>query len=384
MDPPIQLVLTAPNEAISPMMVRLPMLQVLIGRELKRLQKNPSALLMLGLLSAIALLMATSKPVQEAGPPKAKGFWIYYDKETPWLAHLKEHPLNDPPVHVLSQDQIQNVDARGRPVFAPGHCGIAVKHQVKDGQETAVIVAQFFGKSPDILYPFWNWFWPEVAKFQTPELNILPFNVPMAGRAPSLEETPLSELVKTELVGTLLLLIVMFFTCCHLQVSFTSQDRERGTLTALVLSPARLSEIMLSKYIFHLTLSLLGCVAVIAIMQPASLLSPVLWIVVVLTSIGLMSVGTCIATLTKTQAAAALLALCYMLAGSLLFYLSTKFSGFMLIRRAAFENYSFLLLYHALKGPLSLGQASGLVTMSGLVVVWIGLARTTFYRYGWR
>ena len=361
------------------------MLKTLLGREIRRLKKNPSALLMLGLLSAVALLMATSKPLQEQGPPKAKGFWLYYDKETPWIAHLKEHPLTDPPVHVISIDQIQNVDRRGRPRFEPAHCGIEVRHQTKDGVETAFLIAQFFGKSPDILYPFWNWFWPEVAKFQSPDLSLVPINVPMgAGRVRSLEETPLSELVKTELIGTLLLLVVMFFTCCHLQVSFTSQDRERGTLLALVLSPAKISEIMLAKYIFHLSLSLFGCVAVVAIMQPASLLSPVLWIVVLLTSIGLMSVGTCIATLTKTQAAAALLALCYMLAGSLLFYLSSQFSGFMLIRKAAFENYSFLLLYHTLKGPLSVWQASGLTTMAGLVVVWIAIARTTFYRYGWR
>ena len=134
----------------------------------------------------------------------------------------------------------------------------------------------------------------------------------------------MGDLVKTEVIGTTLLLMVQFFACCHLLVSFTAEDRERKTLNALALSPAGLAEIMLSKAAFHLCLSLAGSALITVIISPAALTRPVLWVTIFITSVAMMSVGTCIATLARNQAAAGMLALCYMMAGAILFFLSTK------------------------------------------------------------
>lgn len=368
-------------------MIRLSMLKILLGREFMRLKKNPSALLLLGMLAAVALLMATSRPVEKPQKPVADNFWLIYDRETAWIHFLGKNRPEHPSIKMLSRQRIANPDPNGRIALPPGDCGLEIKHE-NVGEEVRVkMTGLYFGPSSDIMDPLMNWFWPKVVEFQDANVKFDYMPQMMGGRRPkTMDETSLSELVKAEVIGTVLLLIVQFFTCCHLLVSFTSQDRERGTLTALVLSPARMSEILVARFIFHLALSMVGSVAVIAILQPAALARPVLWATLFLTSIGLMSVGTCIATLAKTQSSAALLGLCYMLGGAVLFYLSTKFIAFGLLKKVAFESYSFLLIYQTLKTPLGFEQAAflGLGWLIGIVVVWVYIARTTFYRFGWR
>jgi len=240
-----------------------------------------------------------------------------------------------------------------------------------------------------VLDPFWEWFWPTITTYHAGGLRFEQMSEPLgpqaaSRRAASLEETSVADLVTSELVGTILLLIVQFFACCHLLVSFTAQDRERWTLSALVLSPAKTSEILLAKFIFHLAISVGGCVAIVAILKPIVLTQPLLWLTIFLTSVGLMCVGTCIATLTRTQASAALLALCYMLAGTVLFYLSTRFTAFRLLKQLAFESYTFPLLYATMKQPVSIFQVPALLPMLGIVAVWLVAARDCFYRFGWR
>ncbi len=365
-------------------MIRFSMLKILLGRELHRLRKNPSAVMLLGMLTAVALLMATSRPVSKSGPLKANKFWVVYDRETELIQPLETHRPDDISIKMLSRERMGNATANGRYAFPAGDCGIELKH-VAEGQVVKVqVIGHYFGPSPDILSPFWNWFWPSVVQFQDENVKFEPSTQSIGRSKKSLEETPISEMLKPEMLGTVMVLIAQFFTCCHLLVSFTSQDRERGTLTALVLSPARMSEILVARFAFHLMLSLAGSFAVVAILQPAALLQPLLWIVILLSSIGLMSVGTCIASLARTQASAGLLALCYMLVGSVLFYLSEQLSGFKPLRLAAFENYSFLLLFQTLRRPIGIMEASGLGTMLAIVAVWVAVARTTFYRYGWR
>lgn len=50
-------------------MIRLNMVLILLAREFRRVRKNPMALIFLGLLGAIAVLVAVSAPTRE-GPPR--------------------------------------------------------------------------------------------------------------------------------------------------------------------------------------------------------------------------------------------------------------------------------------------------------------------------
>ncbi len=327
-------------------MIRSRIVKILFGREFRRLRKNPSALMLIGLLSAVALLMATSRPVSkdssqpDAASQAACDVWLIYETRSEWLDYLAANLPNTPAVRIVHRDRVPIENGGWKLPPGDGAVEVLYSDDVYGEQRTnrgsvfgkVMLNGKYPGKDPATLDPFWNWFWSTLTEYHTQGLRFEQSTEPLktqAANAPaSLEETSVADLVTNELIATMLLLIVMFFACCHLLVSFTAQDRERGTLSALVLSPANTSEILLAKFLFHLLISLGGCLAIVAILKPIVLTQPVLWLVILLTSIGLMCVGTCIATLTKTQASAALLALCYMLGGTVLFYLSTKFTAF--------------------------------------------------------
>lgn len=382
-------------------MIRSRIVKILINREFRRLWKNPSALMLIGLLSAVALLMATSRPVADSdktqsGTGKSSSttanVWLIYDQRSEWLDYLSGHLPESPAIRIVHRERVPVVNNQ---LKIPQNDAV-VEVLYGDERQTShgvafgkiILNGRYPGNDPATLDPFWDWFWPTITMYRTQglrfEQSIEPLN-PHTTRSPtSLEDTSVADLVTNELIATMLLLIVQFFACCHLLVSFTAQDRERGTLSALVLSPANTSEILLAKFIFHLLISIAGCTAIVAILKPIVLMQPVLWLVILLSSIGLMCVGTCIATLTKSQASAALLALCYMLGGTVLFYLSTKFTAFGIIKQLSFENYTFPLIYSTMQRPVSIFQATGLGSMLVIVSVWIAIARTCFYRYGWR
>ena len=365
-------------------MIRPDMLLVLFNREFRRVRKNPMALIFLGLLSAIALLVALSAPTQPKAPPLI--VYVLYDKHAEWLDDLTNSLPDKPEVHIVPRDRVMEVD--GRPQLEDGHSLVEVLNS--DPSQPIGIRGHYIGKDSSAMQPFWNWFWPAVAEYQSGhQVTFQHKLVPMRSRASvramlSLEDTSVADLVKKELIGSVMLLIVMFFSCCHLLVSFTAQDRERGTLTALALSPARTSEIMCAKFAFHMLMSVVGSVAITGILVPAALARPVFWVALVLTSLGLMCVATCMTAIVKTQSSAALLVLSYMLGGSMLFYLATQFSVFALIKRLSFESYSFPLIYLSLKNPIPLMYAPGVATMFMIVGAWLFVARHCFYRFGWR
>jgi hypothetical protein len=373
-------------------MIRWEMIRVLLDREVRRLQKNPSALMLIGLLTAVAVLLATSKPVDEQGgggssasaPPAP--VILVYEERTEWVDYLLRNLPESPEVTAIPVDQVRK--SQGHFQIPQGYALVEVQRSQRQDWNGYQITGHYTGASATTLKPFYDWFWPTLTFYHSqPDLfeqQDVPLN-PAAAQMKSLQETSVAELVQTELIGTMLVLVVQFFTCCHLLVSFTSQDRERGTLMALVLSPAKMSEILVAKFLFHLVLSVLGSVLIISILQPAALVRPLFWLVLLTTSVGLMCVGTCISTLTKTQSAAGLLALCYMLAGALLFYLASRFTAFAFLKKLAFESYSFPLLYGTLKaniGVMSVTKSLG--NMAAIVAFWMLFARHSFYRYGWR
>lgn len=373
-------------------MIRWEIIRVLLDREIRRLRKNPSALMLIGLLTSIAVLMATSRPVSESKGSSVKAaaapapVILVYEERTEWLGYLLQNLPESPEITPVPADQVRR--SNGHFQIPNGYALVEIRKGDREDVNEFRVIGHYTGSSVSTLKPFYDWFWPVLTFYHSQPDLFEQYDVPLnsaASQIKSLQETSVAELVQTELIGTMLLLIVQFFTCCHLLVSFTSQDRERGTLMALVLSPATLAEILISKALFHLSLSVMGSVLIVSILQPAALLRPLFWLVILTTSVGLMCVGTSISTLTKSQSAAGLLALCYMLAGALLFYLASQFTAFAFLKKLTFESYSFPLLYGTLKthiGVLSVTKSLG--SMMAIVAAWILFARHSFYRYGWR
>ena len=386
------------------MMPRFDKLQVLIGREGLRLLKNPSALLVLGLLVAFSLLLALSRNDKK----HAMSCWIVYPDALAtsgpgggpdlFIEKLTALAKQNDAIRVLPLREVPV--KREQPVYPPFTCAIELLALPGDrlpGDVSAGdaspgqlnVAYHFSGGKSDVLEPFLRWFWP-IAMDQFAQVQVIE-TAPKVRRQVSsaalmmerLQSGSLKDLMNEDLAAAVLLLVIQFVTCCQLIVSFTSQDRERGTLTALALSPITMSELLQAKILFHLMLSAIGCGTVIAVLKPAALAHGSLWATLLLTSLGFCSVGMVIASLTKTQNSASLLALCYMLVGAVVFYLATKFSGFGGVKSLAFENYSFGLVYVSLQRPIPLLRALDLPPMLALVTGWLASATFLFRTRGW-
>ncbi len=382
------------------MIPRPRMLAILVGREARRLRKNPSALLLLGLLTAIAVLLSLSRP----GPKPQMNCWVVYSEASPWTDLLRQRAANNPRIRVVSMAEVKSLS--GFRVYPPHDCVIELVGQVsnlpappepdQNGQienlpHDQKINLRFLypGNDPNVIAPYLQWFWPATAEHFGSTAPFAATTLPITGTScgavmERLKQSSITELMTEEFIATILLIIVLFVTCCHLQVSFTSQDRERGTLTALVLTPASTTELLLSRYIFHLSLGWTACAVIIGILRPVAFAHPLFWVTTALASIGLVSVGTVMAALARTQAAAGVLSLCYMLFGGVIFYLATKFSAFGSLKDASFESYSLPLLFLSLKQNLPLEKAPGLINLAGLVAAWTVAASWLFRQRGWR
>jgi len=360
------------------MIVRPRFLKILFNREVLRLRKNPSALLLIGLLTAISLLLSLSRPA----PKPPINCWVAYSQESPWIEQLRRTAQRNKLIHIVAMSDVKSVsDWR---VYPPTDCAIEIL-----SEEKLAVRFLYPGNDPNVLSPFLQWFWPTTVEHfgSTPPVTQQTLPVTGSSRGAVVErrkQSSLTDLMNEEFVATILLIIVLFVTCCHLQVSFTSQDRERGTLMALALSPASPTELLVSRYLFHLALALSSSAAIIGILRPTAFGHLSMWLTIILASSGMVGVGTVIASLSRTQSAAGVLSLCYMLVGGIVFYLSTKFSAFATLKEASFESHCFPLLFLSLKQNLPLERAPGLLKLAGLVGCWTVLSTWLFQQRGWR
>ncbi|RLS35732.1 MAG: hypothetical protein DWH78_09825 [Planctomycetota bacterium] len=364
------------------------MIRILLLRECRRLWKNPSAVMLVGLLIAISLLVATGG----AEPKSEMQCWVVYWQDSDWIEQLKMRRPEREEIHIEPASRFPRTGEHL--VYPKNSCAIEIRPSGVDSDAEAAsvrITYRYPGKDPNVLMPYLCWFWPASIHYfgdAPPFLQqTLPIGVPLRRAVTPLEnlqDSSVADLVTTEIAATALLFVVQFFTCCHLLVSLTSQDRERGTLTALALTPVSIAEILTARCLFHLTISMGASSAVLAILQPSALVQPLLWIVLVLTSLGMMAIGTTIATLSRTQTTAGLLTLSYMLGVGVVFYLSTQFPAFDWVKLGMLERYSLPLVYLNLKLPLSITRAPGLIPLLLLSMTWLTVAALLFRRFGWR
>lgn len=367
-------------------MARKRIVKILLFREIKRLQKSPSALAMLGLLTAVAFLMAIGRPDAEAKEVAAEDMGtvvVIVDRYTDEVQYVQKQIPEDQDVRFELRERLINKNGR---LVGPRMWHIVEWRNHGRSDRTAIEV-QFVGETYAAIQPFLDWFHPalhQLNKGQPWMEHSVVKRYTEDWSSQGVRNASIGDLMKTEVLGTTLLLMVQFFTCCHLLVSFTAQDREQRTLSALALTTASLSEIMIAKAIFHLTLSVIGSTSIVLILQAVLIWNPVFWITLVLGSVSTMCVGTCIATLAKNQSAAGMLALCYMMAGAILFFLASKLAVFAACKALTVECYSFLLLLFAFKHPEMVIFLRALIPMILLTAAWIYIAKTCFFRFGWK
>ena len=365
------------------MIFRCRMVGILFIKELKRIGRARSAVLLLLLLISAAVLMTLGWPDTQN---QRTACWVVYERQSELIRQLQSEPPGEFSVRFIPRRDLSQWV--GQYYFPDDTYAIELGLEIRGRSDRQTIRFHHPVGQKEALIPIMQWFWraTHAISEDTPD-----YRIELASLEPGPARTEMSHLVQgslssgvtTEKIGTMLLLGMQFFVCCHLLVSFASQDRERGTQRAIALSPAGPFEILAARYLAHLLLSLTSCAAVMAVLRAEVLLNPVWWLTISVTSLGWMAVGTVMVSLARTQAAASMLTLSYMVGGSILFFFATWFVAFWRVQHACFEYYSIALLHGSIAGAASLLSAP-VATLCLIVLAWLIIANLLFRRIGWQ
>jgi hypothetical protein len=377
--------------------MRWHILRTLLHKEALRHLANRGGLALVLLLVVASLLLSLFGGDQQAPgfAPGVRLCYVDYWQDGPLIDHLRENvpealdgKVRFRPLEAVPTDSggviiyPQNTGAiQLRPL--PGGTGDA-----KAPPDKAAYKVWFWHPGADgtALAPFEAWFWKETLRFSEDRSG--PTSAGDAIDGPVLRlQTEHSELIggldPRSGMATALVIFGLFFVCVYLMPSLTCEERERGVLLAQALSPASPREILAAKFLFYPPAALALAALLAGTYRPAVLLTPFFWLALTVSVVGSMGVGLTIASLARTQRAASLGALCYMLAVALILFICQQ-NNIPGLPYLALEYHAPRMIHAALTGSVVWYHWGHLAGAAVLAVVWALIAVRVFRRYGWQ
>ena len=184
-------------------------------------------------------------------------------------------------------------------------------------------------------------------------------------------------------VATGMVIFALYFTCVYLLPTLNCEERERGVLLAQALSPASPAEILTAKFLFYPVLGM-GLAAILAaIYKPSVVSSLFFWLAMVSIASGFLGIGMTVATLAKTQRAAFMGSMCYLLSVSLILIVCSL-NGIPGIPWLALEFHGPKIMHAAMTQEVYREHWGHLGAAAILAFGWIIIAAWLFRRRGWQ
>jgi hypothetical protein len=370
--------------------MRWRILRVLLHKEILRHAANRGAILLVLLLVAAAFLLsmfgkknATGNGLLGSGSQCYLDYW----QDGPWIEHLRRHVPAELKDRLTFRDASEAPTSGGRIVYPPGAVAIQIRPGDANGpaQQVQIWSADKDGSS---VAPFEAWFWRESHHFLQRQIVAGDTQISsVAGMVSATADEPRSELegaVDTRSsIATSLVLFGLFFVCVYMLPSLTCEERERGLLLAQALSPASPAEILAARFLFYPAVGI-GLAALLAgIYSPMALTRPFFWIALVVAAVGSMGIGLTISTLARTQRAASMGALCYMMAVALILVICQQ-NGIPGVPWLALEFHFPRIFQAVLSNTVRWYHWWHLAGATALSIFWTGIATVLFRRFGWQ
>ena len=310
--------------------------------------------------------------------------FVDYWESDAWVEHLRASVPDDLKRQLVFRP-CAGLPTQGNVIVYPPGSGAI---QVRNSGPQCQVLFWHPGKDTAALAVFEAWFWKETYRFHQKH------TLARLGRTGGVQlgSLPAFTAERSELKGgldtrsgmaTALVLFALFFACVYLLPSLTCEERERGVLLAQALTPATPQEILAAKFLFYPVIGM-GLGALLAgIYSPAVLLQPFFWLALVTAALGSMGIGLTIACLARTQRAASMGALCYMLAVALILFICQQ-NRIPVLPYLALEYHCPRMLHAVLADNLQSyhwGHLSGALV---LAVGWSLTAQSVFRRCGWQ
>jgi ABC-2 family transporter protein len=420
--------------------MRIHILRALFVKELRRHVANRGGIALGLLLVVAAILLSVFNPAglgaggtseTEGGTGLVGGVHrclLYYTGEdeelmTPLLNHLGKSlpPELKPHVRIDFKPRDRIVSGEN---YSPGTASIRLTAPTVDGQRRLRV--EIFHPPGDVaaMVPYESWLWRElriglqlIAEKKLKSLGVakpairtsspedddlwaireafarLQEDVERAKPKGQREIVPPVEITRQGLGGqvlelrsaiaTALVVFALYFSCVYLLPTLNCEERERGVLLAQALSPASPAEILMAKFLFYPMMGGALAAVIAGIYKPGVLSTLFFWMGLFTVAGGFLGIGMTIATLAKTQRAAFMGAMCYLLSVSLVLIIAST-NGIPLISNFALEYHVPRVLHAALSGTVQNSHWLHLLAAMGLASVWLCVAGWLFRRRGWQ
>lgn len=410
--------------------MRLPILRALLVKEARRHVANRGGIALCLLLVVAALLLSVFNPGVGAGGTGGGALidgvhrcMVQYDRETPLVAYLKDHTPDELRSHVMFQ-LVNGDTVDGIVTYPPGTGAVRVRSATGAGVRIDVWHPP---GHPAAMAPYEAWLWQAVHDATHAEAvrHLHAANVDAArltARDPAdtgdlwavrdslrrlgveydrLAATPgvalpalptveirrqglgAKELDLRSAVSMGMVVFALYFFCVYLLPTMTCEERERGVLLAQALSPASPAEILAAKFLFYPVLGMALAAILAGIYKPAILGSLFFWLSILAVGSGFLGLGMTIATLARTQRAAFMGSMCYLMSVALILFICQQ-NGIPGLPYLAIEYHGPRIIHAAITGEVTWSHWGNLLAAAGLGVAWMAVAGWLFRRRGWQ
>jgi hypothetical protein len=363
-------------------------LRTMLYKECLRHLANRGGLVLILLLIVMSMLLSFfgSRSGGTAGLlPSVQLCYVEYADESPLVAHLRAHVPDD----LASQVRFRPMwtvptDANGRLQYANSTAAIQLREPKSAG--TSGTVWFWYHGDRSAIAPYETWFWKETLRFVQSQRS-----PGQTGDPRSVVTAPLAEegfslaggLDIRSVIAMVLVLFGVFFLCVYLLPSLTCEERERGVLLAQALSPASTWELLAARFLFYPVIGIALGALLAGTYEPRVLLRPFFWMSLVACVAGAMGIGLTIATLARTQRAASMGAMCYLMFVTLLIFICSL-NNIPFVPWLAIEYHGPRLIHASLTGTILWHHWGSLLGATLLAVVWVVTAGELFRRRGWQ
>ncbi len=391
-------------------------LRALLKKEFARHLANRGGIALALLLIAAAGLLSVFAPQQASGNNTdmvggVHHCYIEFDRATPLIKHLD---ANQPP-ELKSALRFEKIDPSVIGTLIqrqPGTGSIQVTTRFEQGEPVLDVHIWHPDGQPEAMAAYEAWFWKETRRalaaqvreknpalppdpdFDASNWQTLEAHAHLKAQAEKAGATvPELKVHRKGLaappldfrsaIATGLVVFALYFSCVYLLPTLNCEERERGVLLAQALTPASPTELLLAKFVFYPAFGLGLAATLSAIYKPAVLSSLFFWLSLFAVGGGFLGIGMTIAAWAKTQRAAFLGGMCYLLSVSMVLLICAT-NGIPFLSNLAVEFHGPRILHAALSGTENNSHWLHLMAAIGLATAWLFAAGWVFRRRGWQ
>lgn len=375
--------------------MRWHIVRTLLHKEVLRHAANRGGIVLAVLLVVMAMLLSffgRHDPRTAALGGEITHCYVDYWEAGPWIEHLRRTVPDELRASITFRPLEQVPTWNGRITYPINAGAIQVRSEAGARGERPQYLVWFWYPGADRagITPYEAWFWRETFNYYfdaaAESLGRVSPQARAALREPDIKVAWSSlhgGLDARAALAAALVLFALFFVCVYLLPSLTCEEHERGVLLAQALSPASAQEILAAKFLFYPLVAMVLAAILAGTYRPAVLLQGYFWLVLAVAAIGSLGIGLTIASLARTQRAASMGALCYMLVVALFLFICQQ-NNVPVLPWLALEYHCPRMLHAALSGLVAPYHWYNLLGAAFLAGLWSIAAVELFRRRGWQ